>query len=141
MALEQMKEDNQEPLQLAIKRFGIDPIKDIKSLTVYGFKVGENDGVAVFVTSAAVDGVGPKLEEAKFEDFESSVKDGVTRYSWKMDGQAWHVGVRSGSTPDKRIVLVAPSRATLECGLGVVTGARPNIKALDKSEVNSALLA
>jgi hypothetical protein len=141
MMLDQVKEEKENHGEEMVCRFGVDPTKDIKSLTVYGFKAGEDDGVAVVVTSAAVDGLGAKLEAAKLEDFDSRVRDGVARYSWKGGGQSWYVEVRSGPTPERRLVLVAPSRAALECGLAVVAGSRPSIRALDSSQSGGAMVA
>jgi hypothetical protein len=139
--VEQMRNDPKQPLKMAVEKFGVEPTRDVKGLTVYGFKPGEDDGVAVIVASAAVDGLGEKLEGAGLEDFTATKSDGVTRYSWKDEHRSWYLGVRPAKTGDERFVVLASSDGALDGGLAVLAGTRPSVKALDNSEANAPMLA
>src|SRR5437763_1617142 len=67
LAKEKIAEEGARPGEDLIKKFGVDPLKDIKGLTMYGFKAGEDDGVAVIETTAAVDTLGTRLVTAGLE--------------------------------------------------------------------------
>src|SRR5690349_20860226 len=64
--VEEVRKNPEKVIEQATAKTGLDPTKDIKSLTIYGFKPGEdNDGVVVAVTSAAADQLAEKLKTAK----------------------------------------------------------------------------
>ena len=138
-ATDGMAEDHD--MQEAIKKFGLDPAKEIKGFTVYGFKPGEDDGLAVLVTTTAVDGLEQKLAAAGLESFESHKADGATITTWKKDGHTWHMAVRPTPKGDERFVLLASTQSALDSGLAVVAGTRPSVKALDADGPGAAMLA
>ncbi len=127
-------------MQEAVKKFGLDPTKEIKGFTVYGFKPGEDDGVAVLVTTTAVDSLGEKLEAQGLENFETHKSDGAVLYTWKLDGHTWHMAIRPTTKGDERFVLLASTQKQLDAGLAVVAGSKPSVKSLDENGPAAGML-
>jgi hypothetical protein len=116
-----------------VKKFGIDATKDVKSLTVYGFKPGEDDGVAILVTNSAIDKLPAKLKEEGAEDFESHIEAGITHLNWKADGRPWHLAIKARN--DDRLVLIASATNILETGLAVARGDKGSLNMVEAEKV------
>lgn len=132
--------EKEPDMKEAIKKFGLDPTKEIKGFTVYGFKPGEDDGVAVLVATTAVDALGEKLAAQGLENFETHKANGAVLYTWKLDGHTWHMAIRPTAKGDERVVLLASTQSQLDSGLAVVAGTKPSINALDKAGPEAAML-
>lgn len=98
---------------------GIDPLSDIKGVTVYGTGPDEHDGVAIVYTTAAVDAMVKKLTE-KEESFKAITVGGYTLYSWTENGTSRFAQVRPDGAG--RIVIVAADKDRLLAGIGVLEG-------------------
>jgi hypothetical protein len=118
-------------------KFGLDPTKDVKSLTVYGFKPGEDDGLAVLVATAAVDGLAEKVEAEGVKDFQKSVRGDVTHVSWKSEDREWHVAIKPRG--EDRVVVFASTAKVLEQGLAIVNGEGSSLKTVDPATVEPML--
>jgi hypothetical protein len=132
---DEMKKDPES--QKITAMFGLDPTRDIKSMTVYGFKPGEDDGLAVLVTSAAADGLAKKVEAENAKDFVSHVQGDMTLLSWRNEEREWHLAIKPRG--EERVVLLASTSQILEQGLAVVTGGKASLKTAEPATVEPML--
>jgi hypothetical protein len=140
--LEEIRKSPEKVIEQATAKTGLDPTKDVRSVTIYGFKPGEdNDGVVVAITSAAADQLAEKLRGAKLEDFETSVKAGVRRYAWTAEGHSWYMAVRPAKADADRVVVVASEEDALDQGLAVLGGGRESLRTLGNGEADEPLLS
>jgi hypothetical protein len=139
--LEEIRKSPEKVIEQATALTGLDPTKDVKGLTIYGFKPGEdNDGVVVAITSTAADQLPEKLKGAKLEGFEAIVKNGVKCYSWTSDEHTWYLAVRRGAGGEDRVVVVASDEDALDHGLAVLGGDRASLKAVRDGAANEPML-
>ena len=105
---------------------GLDPLKDIKSITVYGSSGASDEGMVIIASSPAVDGV---LEHLKGEGEYAKVEDnGVVFHTWKQGAETHYATVRDGPEEggnQTRILFLAGSREHIDQGLRVVDGEAP----------------
>lgn len=132
-----------------IKAFGLDPMKDLRSVTVYGEGNPDEDMrmVALLETSAAVDDAIKELtgaieaEKAKAGDDGDDEVNDISAI--EIDGQKVHVfsdgdedtfyvQVRKGPTSSDRLVIVSTNREWMTKGLGVLDGKKPSLEGADK---------
>lgn len=102
---------------------GVDLIKDVKGITIWGVE-GEDDHVAVIHTTAAVD----DLEE-KFRDdecLEEVEEDGYTLLKWTDGDESHYAHIRKTRAGDERIVFIAGRTRDLIRGLEVADGDKPS---------------
>jgi hypothetical protein len=110
------------------ERYGLDPLKDIKSITLYGAGTDDGDAVAIVVTTPKLDGM---LERVRgLADYGSESLDGFTLHKWRPEAGAeqplaW-VHTPAGDV-DERVVVISSERARLRRAIGVVLGAQPNL--------------
>lgn len=104
--------------------FGVDLIRDIKGITLWGHEAEGEDAVVVVHTSAVVDDVLAKFrEEAGIEEVEAG---GYEILKWS-DGDETHYGhVRKTRQGDDRMVFIARSEDDLVLGLEVADGEEPS---------------
>jgi hypothetical protein len=102
---------------------GLDPLKDVRSITVYGASEKPEEGMVIIASSPAVDGV---LERLKTAGHYERVEDhGVVFHTWNEGGHTRYATVREGSA-STRILFLADTRAQMEAGLSVVDGTSPH---------------
>ncbi len=110
-----------EGLEEIKKELGIDPLADIKSLTIYGSASDGSDGIAVIHTTAAVEQMIVKLRQ-KEKSLTTVSVDGMTLYTWNDHGMTRFAQVRPASDAADRIVIVGADKDRLLGGIAVLEG-------------------
>lgn len=100
---------------------GLDPLKDVLGVTVYGAAADGSDGVALIEASAAVDQI---IEHArrKGKTFEEITEGRLTLYTWKEHGSARYATIRPGAEDNERFVVVAADKARVLAGVELLGG-------------------
>ncbi|MEX2218971.1 MAG: hypothetical protein WD749_09445 [Phycisphaerales bacterium] len=97
------------------EEFGLDPLTDIKSLTVYGDSPDPGECVAVLRTTDAVDGLLTRLVDEK--KVLQKIEEGpYTIYTWAEGDEQRHAFVKRGAGAD-RTVIAATDKARLLAGI------------------------
>jgi len=91
---------------------GIDPLADLKGVTVYGSSPTPGDCVAIVTATSAVDAAMAKLAE-KEKGLKTITEGSYTLYTWKEHGTERFGYVRPGANPDERLVLAAAEKPRL----------------------------
>jgi hypothetical protein len=107
---------------------GIDPLSDIKSLTIYGSASDGSDGIAVIHTTAAVEGMIAKMRE-KEKSLTTVSVNGMTLYTWDDHGMTRFAQVRRASVASDRIVIVGADKDRLLSGISVLEGKSADLTA------------
>jgi hypothetical protein len=118
-------------------QFGIDPLKDIKDITVYGLGNPEDhNGVILLTATKAIDDAIESLKSQGDAMHETQV-NGQTVRSFDADGTTAYFVVRPTSAEgDRRVVLAAKQDKLLQ-GIEVLEGKRPNLAATPSKSVGS----
>lgn len=117
-----MLEDDEAKKALAELRekIGIDGMKDLKGITVWGREAGGEDAVIVAHTTAVVDDV---LERFRGEQgIETIDAEGYEVLSWTDGDERAYGHVRKTRRGDDRIVFIAHRKSDLTHGLRVADG-------------------
>ncbi len=114
-----------EDLDKVKAEMGIDPLADIKGVTVYGTGPDEQDGVAIFYATGAVDTLVKSLRE-KEKSFEQITVNGLKLYSWNDGGETRLAQVREDGK--NRVVIAAADQEHLLAGIAVLDGKTPHLK-------------
>ena len=132
---------------------GINPLKDLHSITVYGAGNPDEDMhmVALLETTAAVDDAVAKItgateaQKAEDDDDDDDEKDDISVI--ELNGQKVHVfsdgdedtyyvQVRPGPNSASRLVVVSMDRDWMTKGLSVLDGKSPSVAGADKPGIN-----
>jgi len=100
---------------------GLDPLVDIRGVTVYGSGLDAKDGVAVISTTAAAEAMIEKLRASE-PGFTQLTEGKYTIFSWTEHNMPRFAQVRKGKTESDRVVLVAGDKARLLAGIRVMDG-------------------
>jgi hypothetical protein len=106
-------------------QFGLDPLNDVKSLTIYGLSPEDEDGLVLVLTTPAADDLAQRLPQAGMTDFKMEVRDGVSFYSWSGQDQTWHLAVLPREA--ERMLVLAGTSQSLADGISVVNGERASL--------------
>jgi hypothetical protein len=117
-------------IEQAKAELGMDPFKDIKSLTVYGSADDPGDGVVIVACTPAVDALVERLR--KDEHYRAEEDGGVRIHVWTEQGRTRFGAVRPGTDEGERVVFLADSREHLLAGLRVAEGGAPSRAASDR---------
>ena len=121
------KEDEAE-LAAVKAKIGIDPVHDLKGVTVFGKSRNPEEFVAVVTTTAAVDAAVEKLVE-KEHQLTKLTEGTLTLYSWSEHGVERYGYIKPGAKADERIVLAAPDKGRLLAAIRRVDGDVPPVPA------------
>jgi hypothetical protein len=94
------------------KEVGIDPLADIKGVTVYGSSPTPGECVAIVTATSAIDTALAKLGE-KERGLKTISEGAYTLYTWTEHGTERFGYVRPGEKPDERIVIAAVEKPRL----------------------------
>lgn len=132
-------------------QIGINPMKDIRSVTIYGEGNPEDHKhfVALFDTTAAIDDTiaqftaGAQQGEGQNQDNEQGDITTVDINGQKVhvmsDGEeTTYVAVRPGPISDSRLVIVTMDRDWMSKGLSVLDGKAAGLDRTDKPQVKAA---
>ena len=115
-----------EELDRVKQETGIDPVKDIKGVTVYGTGPAECDGVAVIYASAAVDQMVARMLETKEDGIRQTDVEGYKVLTWTEDEKPRYAQVRPDG--EGRLVIAASDAAHLLLGIHVLEGKERSLK-------------
>ncbi|MDP7288702.1 MAG: hypothetical protein QGH94_11990 [Phycisphaerae bacterium] len=103
------------------KTLGFDPLEDIRGITVYGPKIGQQDGVVVIDATVAADKLIDLLKEKK--SYQSDKHGQHTIHQWTEDKDSRDKGQkRYGCFYDNKTVVVATGAKSLNSALDVLDG-------------------
>ncbi len=107
-----------------LKAFGIDPLKDLKGITVFGTgKDDDKDGVLLVEATAAVDKLWDHL---KTEPNSKAMNvDGVEMLSWDDNGERRYGVVRPGKGEQTRLVYLASDWAPISAAVAAAGKGKP----------------
>jgi hypothetical protein len=94
------------------EKTGIDPLEDLKGVTVFGSKSAPQECVAIVTATRAVDGAIAKLVDEQHA-LERTSEGELTLYTWKEGGAERYGFVRPGLKSDERIVLASADKPRL----------------------------
>lgn len=109
-----------------LKAFGLDPLKDIMGVTIFGVTKGKEDGVVLVEATQAVENLWNMIKgegNAKMMTVE-----GVEILSWDDKGERKYGVMKPGKTPERRMVYIAEDWSTLATA---VNGAGKGVKPKD----------
>jgi len=107
------------------EELGIDPLKDLKSITLYSTSENPEDAVAIVSTTANIERALEKArEDESYRSFES---DGLTLHSWTDGGEGGYAYIHQVSETE-RVVVLSDSQARVMAGARVVRGQADNLK-------------
>lgn len=127
-------------------QFGLDLMKDLKSITVYGEGMPEDGAacVALFETSGAIDQAVARLAEAS-EDPSSGVPplqlidlSGQKVNSLGEGDETAYFQIRPGSDAERRLVIFSLDREWMNKGLGVLEGKAASLASAEKTLVRAS---
>ncbi|MCC6660094.1 MAG: hypothetical protein IT437_04330 [Phycisphaerales bacterium] len=102
-------------------QIGLDPIHDIRSVTVYGSRARPEEGMVIISSSPAMDTAINRVKAR--QSYRAAEEDGIVFHTWKADGQNHYATVRSdGADGGGRILFLADTMQRLVDGLRVVDG-------------------
>lgn len=102
---------------------GIDPLKDLRSVTIYGRSEDEDDVVVLLETTAAIDNALTRFSQE--DGYRLTEHAGLEIHAWSNDG---YVHVMPG--PDNgRLVTIAPRLANVVEGVRVIHSQSPSLAA------------
>lgn len=139
-----------DDMQEVEAQIGINPMKDIRSVTIYGEGNPEDhqNFVALFDTTAAIDDTIAQFtaqtagDEAEGGDDIASIDINGQKVHVMSDGeQATYVAVRPGPISDSRVVIVTLSRDWMSKGLSVLDGKAAGLDRATKPLVASEPVA
>jgi hypothetical protein len=87
------------------QQFGIDPLKDVRGITVYNAGPGEQDTALLVTASARVEELTAKLSAV--EGHASIQVGNRTVHTFQEDGATWYGSIEAGSGNDERLVVLA----------------------------------
>ncbi len=102
---------------------GVDLLKDVKGITIWGVEGAEEDGVAVIHTTAVVDGL---LEKYRGEGIEEVEEGGYELLKWDEGGEAHYGHIRKTRRGDDRMVFIARRAGDVVRSLEVADGDAPS---------------
>jgi hypothetical protein len=105
---------------------GLDPITDVRSLTLYASGEHDRHGVALLVTSPAADRLGTLLHEQHADAVETSRHGENDLWAWNLHGERWHACVLRESDT-RRLVVLSQSRRSITESLDVIEGRLPSL--------------
>jgi hypothetical protein len=123
-------------LQEIERELGIDPLKDLRSITVYGFG-GDEEHTVILAT------VGPAIETALArlgmqESYRRETRDGRELHSWKVDGESVTGWLAPAAENGDRVVALSPDVATLLRGIDVLQGTAPSLAGARDAAVHTS---
>ena len=117
------------------RELGIDPLKEVFSVTVYGMGDTQEPAVVLVETTSAIDHALERF--SKEGDYRRFSQQGLEVHSWGNEGFV-HVVSRSN---DRRLVVVAHDIDELVAGVRVVEGQAPSMARGGKARVTASPLA
>jgi hypothetical protein len=118
---------------------GIDPAKDLFSVTIYGDGHPEDDSRVVLEMSAVVDKVLEELQED--ESYRREEVSGHVLHRW-ADGEPTFAHIIATADPNRRLVVLGGSASDVVGAAEVIEGGRPSLRqALDRDAAAAALPA
>jgi hypothetical protein len=130
-------EKNDDQVFVFLRAAGVDPLRDLKGLTVYGWHStraaapgpgGEDEGVAVIIASAAIERLAEHLV-AQLPGFERIADAPVPQYTWLEHGSRRYGQIMPGPE-GLRLALVARDQARLAAAAAIIAGAAPSLAAV-----------
>ncbi len=116
------------------QELGLDPLRDVLSVTVYGHG-DEEDGIVLLETTGAVDHAIERFSQEP--DYRHLSHRGLDVHSWSDEGFV-HVVSRADG---RRLVLIAPDPDKLVEGVRVVEGQSPSLAANPAPRVTARPMA
>ncbi len=91
-----------------LRALGIDPIKDIKSLTAYGADDNGEDATGILESTEAIDEALAKIS-VEADDYKKITEGDMVIHSWTDGDESWYVYTKPGREPGRRIAVLAGS--------------------------------
>jgi hypothetical protein len=133
--LDQHGEDHLGDLDEFKAQFGVDPLNDIKDLTVFGVGTDGEDAVALLTTTAAVDDA-IKMLAAQGEGTAKITEGGYELLSWNEHDQVQYVLVRPLGE-DRRLVYLSKDKSRLAAAADVGAGRARGLKGREPSALSA----
>jgi hypothetical protein len=114
--------------------FGVDPLKELKDITVFGMGSEEDDIVAVMSTTDALDGVVAQLEgmiASEGGELKTIDADGKTIITLEDGDEVNYACIIRGAMPGTRSVYFAPDLDRLLAGMKVKEEKAPSLMGSD----------
>lgn len=103
-----------------LKELGLEPLKDLRSVTVYSVDPRSEHAVVLLVGNANVDGALERLKGR--EGYREERVEGQPVHVWGGDGGAWYAAVLRREGSQDRLVVQSDDRASLVLACGVLEG-------------------
>ncbi len=116
-------------------KFGIDPFRDLRSLTVYCAGATSDDTVAVLVGSEKFDQATTAL--AAMDGHRTLDVGGHLVHVLGDDGETWYASVSTPPGGSDRVVVLAKGQKLLEQGLGVLEGRIASLANADAASIRA----
>lgn len=110
---------------------GMDPLRDLFGITIYGEGDPDEHCVAVISLSDAVESVIGQAEQ-ETDHYRSMKVDGRTIHVWEEGDGPVFVHVSPGESVDRRILVVAGSVENVVEGVDVLEGGAPSLRGADQ---------
>jgi hypothetical protein len=126
LVLEAFHDGEDDKLLAFLRDAGVDPARDLKSVTVYAFGGEPKDAVAIVVGTAAMDELAARLA-ARFPSFERIAEEPYPKYTWMEDGAARYGQIMPGPQ-GSRVAVVARDAVHLAGAATVIEGASASLE-------------
>jgi hypothetical protein len=108
-----------------LAELGLDPLKDLTSVTLFCASADDEDGILLLNGNARVDAA---LEKLKAKDgYRADTLDGRTVHAWGDGGDAWYAAVLRRDGSEERMVVQGHSKRALKAACEVLTGQAKNL--------------
>ncbi len=114
-----------------LRELGIDPVKDIKSITAFGADDNGEDATGILETTDAIDGAIAKVA-AHADDYQKIAEGNMVIHSWNDGDESWYLYTKPGAEAGRRLAVLAGSLERLRsAALTLERGAGEKAKCLD----------
>lgn len=132
-------DDISDTLEEVENELGVNPTRDVLSVTVYGSDTLGEDGVVIIRATNVVDDLIDRFEDEADEhdvDFRELEVDGEDLYSWSYDGEGKMYSYVGEVGRDDRVIVVAESKSEVSQAVKVLKGRVSNYTDRDDTKVD-----
>ena len=123
-----LKEELEEGMEEIRSEFGIDPMWDLHSFTVYGLSENEEEAIVMAETTSSVDNALARLRQ---ESSYRSISSGdLIVHSWDDDNETFYAYIHAEG--DRRVVLFSNQSDQITDGIRMLHGKGPSLKTASK---------
>lgn len=110
------------PLGRMESELGLSPVKDLKSITVFGLPTMMSEAIVVYTTTDASDHMGEHLSKSNGSSYHAAMTpEGVPVHVWRTRRGEARAAVYPGRREGERLLVLARSEAELNAGVHALT--------------------